>query len=250
MPCWPAHRHASCTSWCIHDSVELEKRGIATVTICSEAFVGLAREESKSLGMPDLPLAIIKHPIGGEALSVIHERAEDALAQIISALTGTPDANSGAGVVKVGARAEPLIFASGDDVMEAYHARRWTDGLPFVLPTEQRVQAMVAGSGRRRSEVVAVMPPRWAEATVENIAINAVMAGCLPRHMPLLIAGVQAACEPEFGLYSVQATTHPCAVLMLVSGPIVTDLGLNFSHGALGPGFRPTPRPGGPCGWC
>jgi hypothetical protein len=97
---------------------------------------------------------------------------------------------------------------------------------------------MVAGSGRRGADVVAVVPPRWAEATVENIAINAVMAGCLPRYMPLLVAAVQAACEPEFGLYSVQATTHPCAVLVLVSGPAVEEVGLNFGHGAFGPGFR------------
>lgn len=134
--------------------------------------------------------------------------------------------------------AERLTFVSEDEAVEAYHARRWTDGLPFVLPTAERVQAMVAGSGRRPSEVIAVVPPRWAEATVENIAVNAVMAGCLPRHMPLLIAAVQAACDPQFGLYSVQATTHPCAVLMLVSGPIVRELGLNCAHGAFGPGFR------------
>ena len=134
--------------------------------------------------------------------------------------------------------AEPLTFASEDEAVEAYHERRWTDGLPIVLPTPERVEAMIAGSGRRASEVIGVVPPRWAEATVENVAINAVMAGCRPAAMPLLIAGVDAACDPEFGLYSVQATTHPCAVLMLVSGPIVDELGLNFGHGAFGPGFR------------
>jgi len=97
---------------------------------------------------------------------------------------------------------------------------------------------MVAGSGRPRHEVIGVIPPRWAEATVENIAINAVMAGGVPAHMPLLIAAVQAACDSAFGLYSVQATTHPCAVMMLVSGPVVGELGLNFAHGSFGPGFR------------
>jgi hypothetical protein len=134
--------------------------------------------------------------------------------------------------------AERLTFAGEDEAAEAYHARRWTDGLPIVLPTADRVRAMIAGSGRPASDVIAVVPPRWAEATVENIAINAVMAGCPPSHMPLLIASIQAACAPEFGLYSVQATTHPCAVLMLVSGPIVQQLDLNCGHGAFGPGFR------------
>jgi hypothetical protein len=107
-----------------------------------------------------------------------------------------------------------------------------------VLPTAERVRAMIAGSGRRAGEVIAVVPPRWAEATVENIAVNAVMAGCRPQYMPVLIAALQAAADPAFGLYSVQATTHPCAVMMLISGPIVGELALNFRHGAFGPGFR------------
>ncbi|MBI4083879.1 MAG: hypothetical protein HY423_14840 [Candidatus Lambdaproteobacteria bacterium] len=141
-------------------------------------------------------------------------------------------------MLKAELAAERLTFASEDEVMEAYHVRRWTDGLPFVMPTDERVQAMVAGAGRPASETIAIVPPRWAEATVENVAINAVMAGCLPQHMPLLLAAIQAACEPEFSLYSVQATTHPCAVLMVISGPIVKELGLNFAHGVFGPGFR------------
>ena len=77
-----------------------------------------------------------------------------------------------------------LIFASDDEVLEAFHARRWTDGLPFVLPTEERVRAMITGSGRKPSEVIGVVPPRWAEATVENLAINAVMAGRQARGHP------------------------------------------------------------------
>jgi len=209
------------------------------VTICTEAFIGLAREESKNLGMPDLPLAIIKHPIGGESLAIIHQRAEDALPQVIRGLTGDPAACPASVASGAASAVSPhFTFADEDQALETFHARRLTDGLPFVLPTAERVQAMIAGSGRRAGEVIAVVPPRWAEATVENIAINAVMAGCRPPYMPVLIAALQAAADPAFGLYSVQATTHPCAVLMLVSGPIVQELGLNFRHGAFGPGFR------------
>ena len=213
--------------------------GVPTVTICTEAFIGLAREESKNLGMPNLPLAIIKHPIGGESLAVIRQRAEDALAQVVRGLTGEPAARP-AGAASAGTSAnERFTFADEDEALESFHARRLTDGLPFVLPTPERVQAMIAGSGRSAGEVIAIVPPRWAEATVENIAINAVMAGCRPQYMPVLIGALQAAADPAFGLYSVQATTHPCAVMVLVSGPIVDELGLNFRHGAFGPGFRP-----------
>ena len=177
---------------------------------------------------------IIPHPIGGEPMSAIHRRADDAWEQVVRALTS----KTGGRRASVAAAADPLTFATDDEVLDAFHERRWTDGLPFVLPTTERVAAMVAGSGRRASEVIAVVPPRWGDATVEKIAINAVMAGCRPAYMPLLIAAVQAAADPEFGLYSVQATTHPCAVMLLVSGPVVPELGLNFAHGAFGPGFR------------
>ena len=209
------------------------------MTICTEAFIGLAREESKNLGMPDLPLAIIKHPIGGESLAVIHQRAEDALEQVIRGLTGdVASRSSGTASSAATAAPERFTFADEDEALETFHARRLTDGLPFVLPTAERVQAMIAGSGRQAGEVIAIVPPRWAEATVENIAINAVMAGCRPQYMPVLIAALQAAADPAFGLYSVQATTHPCAVMMLISGPIIDELGLNFRHGSFGPGFR------------
>ena len=208
------------------------------MTICTEAFIGLAREESKNLGMPDLPLAIIKHPIGGESLAVIHQRAEDALEQVIRGLTGVASRRAAGASSAEGTAPRSFMFADEDEALETFHARRFTDGLPFVLPTAERVQAMIAGSGRPAGDVIAVVPPRWAEATVENIAINAVMAGCRPPYMPVLIAALQAAADPAFGLYSVQATTHPCAVMMLISGPIVEELGLNFRHGAFGPGFR------------
>jgi hypothetical protein len=209
------------------------------VTICTEAFIGLAREESKNLGMPDLPLAIIKHPIGGESLAVIRQRAEDALEQVIRGLTGEVASRGAAAAASTGPTApESFSFADEDEALETFHTRRLTDGLPFVLPTAERVRAMIAGSGRRAGEVIAVVPPRWAEATVENIAVNAVMAGCRPQYMPVLIAALQAAADPAFGLYSVQATTHPCAVMMLISGPIVDELALNFRHGSFGPGFR------------
>ena len=208
------------------------------MTICTEAFLGLAKDESRNLGLPDLPLAIIRHPIGGEAPAAIDERAEVALAQVIAGLTGGAGGAGAPSATAARSSSARLAFASDDELLEAFHTRRWTDGLPFVAPTEERVRAMVAGAGRPRHEVIGVIPPRWAEATVENIAINAVMAGCVPAHMPLLIAAVQAACDPAFGLYSVQATTHPCAVMMLVSGPVVGELGLNVAHGSFGPGFR------------
>src|SRR5262245_2020582 len=100
--------------------------------------------------MPDLPLAIIKHPIGGESRAVIHQRAEDALAQVVRGLTSDTTARPVVAASSADASAnERFTFGSEDEALETFHTRRLTDGLPVVLPTAERVQAMIAGSGRR-----------------------------------------------------------------------------------------------------
>src|SRR5919199_817788 len=94
---------------------------------------------------------------------------------------------------------------------------RWSDGLPLIPPTRELVDEMLLGTRRPADEVVTKIPPRFAEATVERIAANAVMAGCRPSAMPILIAAAEAMLEPEVNLYGAQATTHPCAVMLLVT---------------------------------
>jgi hypothetical protein len=129
-------------------------------------------------------------------------------------------------------------FASLAEFFDHAEKSRWTDGLPVVPPTPELVDAMVAASGRPRHESFGLMPPRYGEATVEVIAVNAVMAGCRPEYMPLVVTAVQALLDPAFDLYAIQATTHPCGVLVLVSGPLATALGINGKGGCFGPGFR------------
>src|SRR4029077_4051585 len=111
-----------------------------------------------------------------------------------------------------------------DDDIEAFYryamGRGWGDGLPLVPPTRERVSAMLAGVDRAHDETVASVAPAYGVATVEKIAINAVMAGCLPEHLPVVIAAVEACTAPEFTLYGIQATTNPAAPLVLVNGPI------------------------------
>ena len=121
---------------------------------------------------------------------------------------------------------------------EAMEARGWGDGLPIVLPTPDRVERFVKASGREPDEVIGVVPVRQGSATVEVIAANAVMAGCRPEYMPVVIAAVKAATTPIVNLLAVQATTHPCAALIIVNGPIRKKLGMNAGAGAFGPGNR------------
>ena len=113
-----------------------------------------------------------------------------------------------------------------------------TDGLPVIPPVPARVEAAIAASGLPGDEVVAAIPPLFGEATVEKIAANAVMAGCLPDYMPVVLAAVRAVCTSSFNLYGIQDTTNPVAPLVIVNGPIRTALNMNPGTNAFGQGNR------------
>ena len=116
--------------------------------------------------------------------------------------------------------------------------KNWTDGLPVVPPTAERVRAMLAYCDRPIDEPVAKIPPRFGEATPLRLAANAVMAGCLPQYFPLVLLAIEALCEEKFNLYGIQATTHPCSTLLVVNGPVAREIGMNSGHNAFGPGNR------------
>jgi hypothetical protein len=129
---------------------------------------------------------------------------------------------------------------------ESYHAvndyfyeRGWTDGLPIVPPTEERVQGMLKGMPwRAADEVISVVPPRMGAATMWQIAVNAVMAGCKPEYLPVVVAALQAVSDPAYGLSHRQTTTHAGAPLIIVNGPVVARLRINCGRGVFGPGWR------------
>lgn len=145
------------------------------------------------------------------------------------------------GVVNNASRTATEVI-EGRDELEAFNtlflARGWGDGLPLVPPTPERVAAMVAGYDLPGDFPIATLAPMDGVATVEKIAINAVMAGCEPRHMPLLVAAVEAVSQPEFDLRGMSTTTNPDAVLIIASGPIVEQLGLNAGTTTFGRGNR------------
>jgi hypothetical protein len=124
------------------------------------------------------------------------------------------------------------------DPFEALYARGVTDGLPVVAPTAERVAAAVHASGRPRDGLVALVAPKLGRATVEKIAINAVMAGCRPEYMPVVIAAVEAICDPAFALVGVSGTTDAVAPLLIVNGPVRETLDVNSGAGVFGPGWR------------
>ena len=129
-------------------------------------------------------------------------------------------------------------LASMEDTWEAMFHRGWSDGLPVVPPTEARVLRMLEGTSRDRTEVVAVVPPSLVECTVEKVAVNAVMAGCAPEYLPVVIASLEAVCTDEFNMHGVLATTMSVGPVLVVNGPVAQRIGMNSGLNSLGQGNR------------
>ena len=135
-------------------------------------------------------------------------------------------------------RARKIDVAADDDVAEFMFDQGFSDGLPLVPPTPERVMRMLAGTHRDPQEVVATVAPNMGEATIEKIAINAVMAGCKPEYLPVVITAVEAICTDEFNIHGVTSTTMGASPVMVINGPIREKIGMNMTLGALGAGNR------------
>lgn len=175
-----------------------------------EVLLGRAAE---LLGVPELPTPAASEPLrkpGCASKAAVDPSLWDALA---SAAT-----------------------APGIDEMEEMFELGWTDGLPVVPPTEERVEAMLAGRDPSRS--FGPVPPALGEATLARVAACAVLAGCRPSYFPVVLAAVEAALDPAFNLHGQAVTTQPAGQLVIVNGPVRDRIGLNAKMGALGPGSR------------
>jgi hypothetical protein len=210
--------------------------------------------------MAALPIVTVPHPVGGLRPGEVEKKADQVLEDVVLALLGrkqkTGEEERADRLGKKPLKAKSLFAPStadpsapeGDErvmvadnpetIFQLFMARGWMDGLPFIPPKEERVARMLAYADRDPKEVVALLAPRWGEATVEKIAVNAVMAGCLPQYLPVVMTAVLAMAEEAFNLYAVQATTHPCSPLILVNGPVTKELNINGRYNALGQGWR------------
>jgi len=133
-----------------------------------------------------------------------------------------------------------LLTIEGEltDVLDHYEEQGWTDGLPIVPPTEELVAAALEYTDLDPHESLGKIPATRVDATVHNVAVNAVMAGCRPEFLPVVLAAVRGLAHPDFNTYGIQATTNPVAVMVVVNGPIADELGFNGKGNCLGQGFR------------
>ncbi len=219
--------------------VELERRGIPTVIFTAQHFVHDANGTAATLGLPGLPLAVVPLPFTNQTPEAVHRMVDAAFDQVLRGLT-TPVAETTAGERKP---AEERLTYEGEDALAAWDAmnrdllaRGWSDGFPLVAPTERAVAAMLRGTRRAPSDQVVILEPGFGIATVEKLAVNAVMAGCSPEHLPLLIAATRCLAEPKMYIRNKAMSTGPHAPLVLVNGPQGRRAGLNAGMCALGPG--------------
>jgi hypothetical protein len=135
-------------------------------------------------------------------------------------------------------RARRLTLGSAEDPFEFMFDRGLTDGLPVIPPTPERVIRMLSGTRRDPQDVVATVAPNMAPATVEKVAVNAVMAGCRREYLPVVIAALDAVCSWEFNIHGIMATTAGATPVIVVNGPIRQRIGMNMGGNALGQGNR------------
>ncbi|HZP28959.1 MAG TPA: thioredoxin family protein, partial [Acidimicrobiia bacterium] len=135
-------------------------------------------------------------------------------------------------------RSRRVALGPSEDEVEAMYERGWSDGLPLVPPTPERVARMLTGTTRAPGEIVAVVPPDLVECTVEKVAVNAVMAGCRPEYLPVVLAAVEGACTDTFNVHGVLATTWFAGPVVIVGGPVTRAIGMNSGINALGQGNR------------
>ena len=125
-----------------------------------------------------------------------------------------------------------------DDCFQSLYEKDWTDGLPVIMPTKQRVESMLEGTSHHPDEIIGQLPPQGGVATVERVAINAVMAGCSPEYLPVVLAAVEAIAEPENNMAGWATTTGANSPMLIINGPIRDELGINCGTNALGTGRR------------
>ncbi len=216
---------------------------IPTVTITTNEFFPLARDTAYSQGATDACFVVVPHPMGMISMEEIRKKADDAFPEIMKAATQWKAKEGKAAAVRSPYPAERFKFkGTVADINELFYKKGWSLGLQIVPPTSERVAAMLKGTSRKPGDVIGTVPPREGILTVEMAAVIGVMAGCRPEYMPVLIAAAEAMLDPAHGWRASTTTTNPVAPLLVVNGPIVKELGIQYGTGALSGGPAALPN--------
>ncbi|MFO8144044.1 MAG: UGSC family (seleno)protein [Dehalococcoidales bacterium] len=216
-------------------------KGIPTVTIVTNEFVDGAISNAQGLGVPELPVVMVPHPFGGQSEEALRNKAENAFTDILEVAADWEPSVTELPVEVSAYPAERFEFeGSVEDINEMFFERGWSSGLPIIPPTPERVEAMLQGTSRAPDEILwREVPPRKGILTIELVAVHAVMAGCKPQYMPIIITAMEGLKDPQLNWRALTTTTHPNGILVMVNGPVVEQLGIATGTGAAGPGYHP-----------
>jgi hypothetical protein len=195
-------------------------------------------EVSRAYALDSLPTAVLVGRDGGQVGRVVGWDAAGLRTLLSAPVTDEPPLRKPGCAAKNTYDPDELrlLDGAGYDELEEMFERGWTDGLPVIPPTPDRVEAMLGG--RDPSSLLGEIPPAMARVTIERVAACAVLAGCRPEYFPVVVAAVEALLEPAFNIGGQAVTTQPCGQVIVVNGPVRDAIGLNGSVGALGPGWR------------
>ena len=232
--------------WEIDRMAPLEKAGIPGVTISVDEYLPQRQRLALSSGLPGLRIATVsseKFLTNGASPKRNMEIAKEAFDSIIHALTDPITEEEGNPTPFTydysNLRFTGKDFAEANDKFQAYFAdNEMGDGLALVPPTKEAVQSMLSGTSRSADEVLGIMEPGYGVATIEKVAINAVMAGAKPEYLPVIIAAVEGLVDPDFDEYHIQVCHVGSGALIMVNGPIAKEIGMNCKGGYLNPGNR------------
>lgn len=214
----------------------IESSGFPAVAIGSRGFTGMGQIIARTLGVEGLPIAEYPGVILTDDDSTFDRKVTESLVpQVVAGLTaGGPDGPT-RGVHEVDTPAHPRdIVLSGtlDEIQEGFLERQWTDGMPIIPPTPDRVERFLPFTDRDPDEVIGVLLPEKRAATIWNVAVNGVMAGCRPEYMPVLVAIVECLADPGFRIEDA-GSTPGWEPLVTISGPLAAELGFNAGAGVL-----------------
>jgi hypothetical protein len=223
--------------------VALEKAGVPAVGIVARSFVRAWQSCVDGWGQPSTAFVTIPHATTGQQADFIRKMVDEQIDAIIQGLTALPASAGTTGGAQGGSQTTETFTVEMDetpaglDAVNRFLAERdWSDGLPVIPPTPAAVEQMLQGTKRQPQDVLMVMEPGFGLATVEKIAVNAVMAGCRPEHFPVLLAAIECLAQPQMNHRDMQVSGHTEAPLILVNGPIAKKAGINCGTSAMGPG--------------
>ena len=219
----------------VRASAIAERAGIPSSSLVCEGFITQAQTTAAGLGLPSLPLARLP---GHVDVQSPEELRRNVLGVTLDAVVGNLTTDPAPAQLAQEPTPSDIVFrGSFDEVNGHFVEREWSDGLPVVPPTVDRIGAFLSFTDRDRDEVIGVLLPENRQATVWNVAVNAVMAGCRPEYFPVLLAIAEAMADPGYGIEHSGDTTS-AEMLVILSGPVVEDLGFNSGQGALRDGVQ------------